>query len=105
MSTKVKSTKTRNDDLRMVFYKTWEDFMKAVILRRDGKIPKITRSIVIPLKMVSLLKKKGVEFRKVVAPIAISDLTSQQKEDLKNKKAKLIKIESLNLIFFSECQS
>ena len=79
--------------------------MKAVILRRDGKIPKITRSIVIPLKMVSLLEKKGVKFRKVVAPIAISDLTSEQKEDLKNNKAKLIKIKYLNLIFFSECQS
>ena len=99
MSTKSKSTK-RQSNLRMVFLEGWEDFLKITRLIREGKITRPADPNFMSLKTVSLLEKEGVKFRRVLKPIAMSDLTLEQKEDLKNKRANLVKNQNTNLSFF-----
>ena len=98
MSTRTKSTKIKSDDLRMVFLKKGE-YLKVQRLIREGKVPR-TNLVFIPLKIVSLLEKEGVEFGAILEPIETSDLTLQQREDLKNKKAILMRSERDGPIFF-----
>ena len=100
MSTKTKSTKRQSDDLRMVFFKTDEDYFKARALIREGKIPEFIDYTVATLKAVSLLGKRGIRFREVSAPVNKSDLTPKQREDIRDNRANLLKIKSLDLTFF-----
>ena len=105
MSVLTNSAETQIDDLRMVFFETREDDRKAIILIRDGKVPKFMPYGITSLKAISLFGKEGVKFKEIKKPINISDLTPEQREDVKNKKAKLIKIEELDLLFFFEAKN
>ncbi|MDO8486296.1 MAG: hypothetical protein Q7S77_01185 [Candidatus Staskawiczbacteria bacterium] len=105
MSTKAKSIKKKRNDLRMVFFKTGEDGEKARDLIREKKVPQFIDYNVTTLKAISLLEKEGVKFKAIKKPINTSDLTPEQREDVRDRRAKLIKIKSLDLIFFFEAQS
>ena len=89
MNTSTNLVQVQNKNFRMVFFTSVEEFRKAIQTKElytmsHGIGP---GSLIVPATIVSLFKSKGLRIQEVLRPINRADLTPEQSEDMKNKKA------------------
>lgn len=104
MSTLVNHTQTQKKNFRMVFFISKEESDKAMQLEELYAVPWSIGpfSLIVPAKTVSLLRKKDLKIKAVLKPINRTDLTPEQYEDMKNRKALVWTSHTINFFIDKE---
>ncbi len=96
MSTMANFAQVQSKNFRLVFFVSRDEFKKALQTKELYAMPYVRGpcSLVVPVKIVSLFKKRGVKIHQVLKPINKAELTPEQREDVKKKKAFLFTSDS-----------
>src|SRR3989344_3576786 len=95
MSTTTITAKIKREDVRLALFPSFKEYEKADLLFSEDKefekIPledsPLPLSLIMTTEGISLLKMKGIKIFRVAEPIAIEDITRQQREFLEANKA------------------
>lgn len=89
MVSSTKKNQVKNKNLRMVFFPSFKDLRKArnIMNKKNVSYRNGPGAFVVHKETVQLLRKSGISITHVLEPIEKSDLTTEQIEQQKKRKA------------------